>query len=66
MSKEAIDSRPNILPPNHSRKDFDFINTTETTVVIRSTACVTAPGGAKSESSMVWCRRHGWEVEENG
>lgn len=47
---------PNVLPPDHTRDDFDFDYREDLRVPIRMAS-------RDHLLPMVWCKRHGWEEE---
>ncbi len=51
--RREIDPGPNVLPPDHTREDYDFDYKEGVRVQIR----------IAGSPSMVWCKRHGWEEE---
>lgn len=54
--------RPNTLPPDHVREDFDFLYKDGVSGPIRLAAQV-VPEIYLDSPGHVWCKRHGWEVE---
>lgn len=54
-------TQPNILPPNHTREDFDFTFVDESVGPIRVRSYTV---GFTTIPATVWCRKHlTWEDE---
>lgn len=51
--------KPNILPPDHTREDYDFERSNGTGPI----RLLGHRGKWTSIPPSVWCKRHGWEDE---
>lgn len=56
-------SRPNLLPPEHARDDYDFLNEQTGAMVVIRVPRIVEPYIFVNIPPRIWCKRHGWENE---